>query len=486
MPEDEEIHIELTDLDYLNPRLRASIISMFPKSMQRTAYSRPERLEPMPKTLPLTVILPDLPLFEAISDYLFEHDTYTRIPIKMGPLRFVKENPELFPRKTVIGLYSATDRLTRKKYVNRIPYTPTDYAMAYLKLCQMSANRILTTDYNKKTDIIPTRLMPVHYFSGPASGELAYIDIKFAYWQILWPTTIDMHYNWRNQEIESEGFIPYIRCDEFAKQKEIRNVMNTLYNKKDISIWNPETKKLERASWPSQLYRPYNMAYVYQVMHAIANDVKNHFHLLQWLTDAAIVPWFEKELIQEFLFEEWFIDSRLDLEGRGRSNTSNSYQIGDYETGGHDPSFKGKPHSNLWNSNIVGLKAERWAITHGKPLRTPKPEKPKHFDITALTCIYCKHPKNRHQQSMNQKGHWHRFFPCQDCPCVDYQYNSPDEIRLKSATPAQIPKTQKKSRVTPKKPTNPKLKIPTDQNFINDQTAQQILGKVKRYGKPIT
>jgi hypothetical protein len=359
-----DLHISIPA--YLSPEDRMTIWTMLPRKIVNMVLTDIEPKDPL-QMRPHQVIIPNFPLFQAIDDWLYLNDKYERIPIKQGPLAYVRSHT--FDHDVIVGNFSITDRHCHTKWVTQIPYTYTDYALGYLALCQYTAGEKLRPQYSKHKDLC--HLKPTNYFSHRYQGKLAYIDLSAAYWSILWPTTIDMQYDPDQQEIVSEGRIGYIHCDQFAKWKPVRNVFNTLYNYRQMKVWNLEKQRFVYQFPPSPIYRPYNYAYIMDMMNAIATDVKNNFTLLQWLTDAAIVPAAEAEALMEFLYEEWFMIGKLKALGEGDSNMRDMYAIsaGDLPrkaTAHYDIQKNGGYSSSLRSANIEGLKQYRRDLIAGR------------------------------------------------------------------------------------------------------------------------
>lgn len=341
----------------------AQILTLLPERMIRTRFLNNQRLEPMPE-IPAYINLPvHYPLFQTINDRILDNhdnDDYEIIPIKTSIKTFL--NNHEFSNDLKVGNYSATDRKNHKRYVVQIPYTITECAREYIRICEFCAGKKLRAQYSKHKDIV--RAHPVHYFSGFYEGNLAYIDLKAAYWSILWPTTLDMEYDPINQEIAMNGKIPYVYADQFVICKEIRQLIHSLFNYRTMRVWKWDEKRIRHQFPPSELYRPYNVWYIYDVMNAIVTDVANNFTLLQWLTDAAIVPANQADGLLDFLFEKWILLARIIATGPGMSNQTNMYKVGTKQTAHFDPNIRDNEHIRLRNANVEGLRMERWNLIH--------------------------------------------------------------------------------------------------------------------------
>jgi hypothetical protein len=346
---------------HLSISQKMDIMSLLPERIQRTRFMNQNNLEPMPQ-IPYYIQPPmyAFPLWQAIHDeVLNEQDRkgYEIIPLKMPIERFMKQKK--FDHEVIVGKHSITDRKYKVRYLTQIPYTVTDCAKAYIRLCEFSSGNRLTPRYNKYKDNY-WRKRGIKYFSGYHKGNFAYIDMESAFWSILWPTTIDMEYDWIKQEIISDGTICYYHCDQFRMYKPVRLVLHTLFGYKNMIVWNPEKQRtVPGKPFKDALYRPYNLGYIHDVMNSIVWDVRKNFTLYQWLTDAAIVPEDQGEALVEFLREEWFINSKIKYRGEGYSNRLDSYKIGEKTTGSFNKRAVGTEHIELFEPNIEGLKELR-------------------------------------------------------------------------------------------------------------------------------
>jgi hypothetical protein len=351
----------------------AQILGMLPDRISRTRFINHWHLEPL-QEYPEYIQLPygdpktkkPYALTQAINDRILDrHDSsdYEIVPIDTTIHRFLNDHE--FISDLVHGDHSATDRKNKIRYVNQIPYTLTECAREYLRICEDLSGRKLKSKYSVHKDRVS--VSPTFYFSGYYAGELAYIDLKAAYWQFLWPTTIDMEYDPIRQEIAAEGNITYFYCDQFAKCKPIRQRIHSLYNYRYFKVWKWDERRNRHKFAPSELYFPYNVWYIYDMMNAVVKDIIKHkFTLLHWLTDAAIVPASQAESLLEFLFEEWFLDARLEAIGNGSSNVMNMYKVGPKVTRHYDPKIKGRPFIQLREANIEGLKELRQPAKNGQ------------------------------------------------------------------------------------------------------------------------
>lgn len=355
---------------HLNIGEQMAVMNLLPERIQRTRYINNYHLEPLPQ-IPRYIQLPTyaFPLWQGIHDQVlddYERTGIERIPIKTSIPRFL--NDHHFINNVTVGKYSVYDPVARVKYLTQIPYTVTDCAKAYIEICEFLSGKKLKPEYNKFKDKIPANYkIGIKYFSSYHKGDLAYIDIKAAYWSILWPTTIDMRYDTQKQEIESEGTITYWHCDQFMMQKHVRNVMNTLFNYRSRNLWYWDERRIRQGKpYMDRLYRPYNLAYILDVMNAIITEVKEKFTLYQWLTDAAIVPANQADALIEYLHEEWFLTGKIDDIGPGTSNRVDVYKVGKKQTRSYRPRIVGTPNNPLRPANVEYFKMLRQQIKNGQ------------------------------------------------------------------------------------------------------------------------
>jgi hypothetical protein len=368
----------------LNAEQLAKLLTLLPQKLVNARYRN--HLDPNHPIIewPHKHTFPNLPLYKMIEDYLESKDSYERIVIDrpIPPFDYCRKNNKQFDHNCFLGHYSATDKKCKIKWVTDIPYTPTEIAIGYIRLCEDNAGIRLKVKYSKNKDLVKNG--PIVYYSGRYQGEIAYIDCRHAYWQILNPTAIDMEYNQDCQEIESYGNIPYIFPEEFSNWKLVRNVLNTLYNYRTMSYWDIEKEQIGHEQRPNPLYRPYNYAYIMDTMTAIVTDCIENFPIRQWLTDAAILDGKYANTLLDFLWSEWHMDARIEAWGEGDSKAINTYSI---ESGhGYEKKETGHYHRMPAHKRASGrklpavdkerLKLERWAMINKinpiSPIVVPK------------------------------------------------------------------------------------------------------------------
>jgi hypothetical protein len=319
--------------------------------------------------LPFKTEFPPFPLFSTIREYLETHDKWERQELNVNPQFYAQHFSKYLDHSPIIGDHSLTDKKCKIKKLIQYPYTSTEIATSYIRLCEEEAKEILRTKYSKHKD--RNKSGPTIYFGGRYQGELGYIDLKQAYWQILSPTTLDMEYIPDLQEIVSQGFIPYIQPDEFGEWREVRLILNSLFNYRELSVWDIEKQRIIHQIFPSSLYRPFNLSYILDIMNAVFIDCMDNFpgKIHQWLTDAPIVSGEYTERIRDFLWTEWGFHSRIEAWGNGDSKSQSVYKI---EAGHglpekitkHYYSSRPLPKNNkkFPSANIENLKLERWAL----------------------------------------------------------------------------------------------------------------------------
>lgn len=365
---DSELHLNFTKAQM------AWMLSMLPDRVSRTRFINHWQLPPLQETPEYIQVPTQYPLWQALDDRLWEKYQETEIIPIDKPLRTFLNSHD-FTSDLKIGYYSASNRKEKTRYVTQVPYTVTDYARTYLELCQeLSGHKLKHGQYHKHKN--RCHVSPIFYFSGYAKCEMAYVDIKAAYWSILYPTTMDMEYDPINQEISAEGTIGYYYCDQFEKSKRIRQIIHSLFNYREMKTWEHENRRIRRDYPPAELYRPYNVWYIYDIMNAIITDAMNNgFIIYQWLTDAAIIPAHQAEPFMEFLFERWFLASRLKYIGDGVSNQFNMYKVGSKLSGSFNPKRKVSRIINTTrpDPNIEGLRKYRLELINGEhPIRKSK------------------------------------------------------------------------------------------------------------------
>lgn len=367
------------DDEPLSAELKAEILSILPTRIVGLRYLRHEYLGENPQ-YPGRLIIPDTPLWHAIineANRRINKSPFIRVPLREGVRNFLHLHEH--ENELMVGAYSIIDNVSKIKYIRFEPFTPTELMSAYLSLC-LAGRRM--TMYHKKIDI--QKQLPVNYFSGPVSGKLAYVDLKWAYWNILWPTAIDMSYDPISQTIESYGHLHYMYPEEFAQMRIPRLLVHGVFAHRTNAFWIPSRSRLIHRFIPSQLYRPYLVTYILDTMHRIAWEAKQKFTIHQWLTDAAILPENQMEEFRNWLLNEWFMTSRIIAHGDGDSPGKDMYWIGDKKTKHYTSSLKHKPEpvNNVFETNpelktIRRLLLERYLEIDWSYLETVPPPRKK-------------------------------------------------------------------------------------------------------------
>lgn len=234
-------------------------------------------------------------------------------------------------RQVYLGSESITVTDERTKYVSLTtwPATNGELAREYLALCMTKRKVARRPDwYRRKAPL----------FCDPYRGNLAYVDLRHAYFEVVRrfpPETCIVAPGTKDQRIVLPASdSAWLNTDDLDEDRTLRHaVVGVLFSQglQFYAYGKPVEVKLWRGFHRPSLYR-----ITMDMLHAIALDVKRHFHLYAWLTDAAIVRESEAQGLQEFLMERWGFASKVEGHGIGTVSSVSSYQMGEI----HDPEGK--------------------------------------------------------------------------------------------------------------------------------------------------
>lgn len=314
--------------------------------------------------LPGTV-LPPTPLWEEIAERIDTKD-YIRISIPKTPYRYIDEDMHNWPHRLIVGSHHITDKKDRTKYIAQWPYPHGELATEYFYLCIEKSGYKLGKVYGKCTGKEPI------YFTGPSKGLYAYVDIASCYFSLYRVLTLDLYYD-PIGFVVGQGNIPWYSPVEFGLHKPIRNMLFGIMRKTSSTIYVNGSYNEAQSHTPT--FRPAITTYVLDTMQAIKQDSLRYFKIHIWLTDAAILPVHQAKAFQEYLVNEWLLNSRLKWSGPASLFCSNCWQVGERITEQlkRYTLYEGKPIDTGHPVNIPKLKAARkWLMETANPQLMPQ------------------------------------------------------------------------------------------------------------------
>lgn len=215
--------------------------------------------------------------------------------------------------------------------------TNNELAREYLRLCLEEGakkGQVLRCPkrHEKYLEIPPA----LYYEPGPLDGrhhdDFAYVDIREAYWTLHRTATIDMRYEPDGHVMM--GKVPYLDTAEVTSFRQLRHAIPGNLRCGQMQI--ARHGQFSLCDFKGRLNYPGIIGYVMHVMHAIAREVIDNFSAAMVLTDAYIVPQDRAELLREFLWERWAVNSVIKSQGPGSLYGLNVYQVEAYRSG-HAP-----------------------------------------------------------------------------------------------------------------------------------------------------
>jgi hypothetical protein len=142
------------------------------------------------------------------------------------------------------------------------------------------------------------------------AGDLVVVDLRWAYWQIYSPTTLDLLYDPISGEI-ARGRIPFVGCDhpELCLDPVSRSSM--------VSRLNPGRPSSLRRGRPTsgpvpRFWRqPHLWAYVMDVLCAVAWDIRDRYPCWEVATDGYLLRAEDAEAAVAYIKESWLLEARV-------------------------------------------------------------------------------------------------------------------------------------------------------------------------------
>lgn len=264
----------------------------------------------------------------------------------------VRELPNLqtLPVQAWLGTYSYTLPSLKTRYaLDRVALhtfgqwqTPTEIARDYLSTKYTRKIRQFSDQY---------RLNDWHpgfpYLAVPTvSSDLAYVDLKSAYWTIVQVAGWDVEY------MPGQFFGRMSAMNDFplAENKLSRNTLVSTASASHISMWTGQ--KIVSKHTGSTLRNPRITSLVADVLHGVAWDMER-LGAIYVHTDGYIFPRHLARPAMRFLYEAWGLPARIKAEGPGLVKALGAYKVGESVSGllaqvGTKPSRHIVPRNRVW------------------------------------------------------------------------------------------------------------------------------------------
>lgn len=283
---------------------------------------------------------------------------------------FMREKCYRDYERLVLGTRTISDMIGRSKYIDSSvwPVTPTETARPYIRMiwqeqcARPKGPRSSWMGYKRvpwsRATFPMLWLNPPMFFERPSTGDLTYVDIRAAYFQLYSPATLDLRFD-PTRRVFGQGMIEFLRTDELATLKETRNtIIGILRARERTQCSHGHVSKVPTYN---RFLAPELWGYLMHTLHALAHEVLARFDVRYMNTDGFIVPTSEAPLLREFLAEEWGLETTIKGQGEGSVWALGAYTLGDL--GSRSRAQRGEPMCNLLPRDrrlAADLKRWRW------------------------------------------------------------------------------------------------------------------------------
>lgn len=254
---------------------------------------------------------------------------FARVPFDYAAF-FEGEEYRKFQRLT-IGTMTATDMIGRVRYIDHSlwPYTEWELARAYLNWIfeEHQTPNQRRVGWNMQT----WKLLAIHqplFYGKKVHGDLAYLDISSAYWQIYNPLTLDVYFNpWRRAF--GLGTMEFLCRDWLRGQRTVRNAIVGIARSREHHEYCPgarETRGAKRLTPESPwiIRRSYNKllapelwGFIAFTLHQVAADLLENFDISYVHTDGYILPLSQAEEAIDYVATKWGLSLAMKASGSG-------------------------------------------------------------------------------------------------------------------------------------------------------------------------
>jgi len=294
---------------------------------------------------------------------------------------FTSERYKDFER-LAIGTMTVTDMKTKTRYIDSSlwPYTEWELAREYLRWIfeSQAGERTKRVGWNRET----FRMLKVHqplFFERPERGELCYLDISSAYWQLYNCLTLDVYFNpWR--KAFGLGQIRFLCKDWLRAQRTVRNALIGIVRSKEHYEYHPAARtgkgvvRLKPGS-PWVIRRTYNKflapelwGFIVFYLHQIAAFLHANYDIFYIHTDGYILPQPQARDAIEAVMDRFKVSLAVKAAGHGEVTGIGRWKIEDRGTKNYGD---GKPVKYLMDYD-TGMQTRMsewraWAIDISSP-----------------------------------------------------------------------------------------------------------------------
>lgn len=218
------------------------------------------------------------------------------------------------------------------------PYQDPEVAAAYcaalVRTFRSRQSRHPFSEQQRRPELLSYRA-PLYWCGKRVTGDLAYVDLRWAYWQIYSRATLDLIYD-PSSGRATRGRIPFADCDDLSLVEHPlrRNaVVSRVHPARGSVLIHGLRHSTAATTFWSQ---PCLWAYVMDVLCAVSQDVRDRFQCFEVATDGYLVRAEQAPEVIWFLQREWGLDSRVKAEGGGEARGLHAFRCADMVRGQAD------------------------------------------------------------------------------------------------------------------------------------------------------
>jgi hypothetical protein len=179
----------------------------------------------------------------------------------------------------------------------------------------------------RQLEIVPPRWFPGGVLEGP---DLAYVDLKAAYWQLYHPTTLDLYFLPGPKPTLALGRLAFLDGQELSVDKGLRNsLIGSIQVREFHTIGAQGTA---RHPFLNRLLAPHLWGYLMYQLHTVAAEVRQRYRAIYVACDGYIVAGDDAADLVDWLMRRWRLPAEIQGRGPGVVYAIGSYQIGDHGT----------------------------------------------------------------------------------------------------------------------------------------------------------
>ncbi len=240
--------------------------------------------------------------------------------------------------RLVLGTRSAYDVTHRRKFVDR-----EDWPLAAHELARPYLRHIHTSQRTESPRAMAHRRVPwrtgalamldipapLYYPGVPVTGDLAYVDIDAAYFQLYECGTLDLDFDPVSVSI-GYGRVDFLHREALRESKALRNCIVGCTRATAVDEVRRGVHRRHRTYNPH--LAPCLWGYLAHTLHAVMREAIERFGACYVHTDGMIVHRSKADAVLAWLREDWRLHARIVAQGPGRVTGIGSHVVGEKRT----------------------------------------------------------------------------------------------------------------------------------------------------------